>query len=30
MPRLFLFASLSTVLAVGVMLAGYSNQQPAA
>ncbi len=30
MSRLFLFASLSTVLAVGVMLAGCSNQQPAA
>jgi hypothetical protein len=30
MPRLFLFASLPTVLAVGVMMAGCSNQQPAA
>jgi YHS domain-containing protein len=30
MQKLFLFASLSTVLAVGVMLAGCSNQQPAA
>jgi YHS domain-containing protein len=30
MSRLFLFESLSSVLAVGVMLAGCSNQQPAA
>ena len=30
MSRLFLFASLSIVLAVGMMLAGCSNQQPAA